>query len=153
MGSCTSRQKQRRQLHKRSVSNTSINLDNKQITSLPNQHRQSLITTFDVQSSPVINPIIYQADSSSLIQFYTSNTNNNNNSNWMSSSSSSTSNLPPRIPVVKSRLPVHQSQSSSSSSTTGSIRSRNVPTTIGTTSPPSNYSFVLNCIPIPSIYD
>lgn len=149
MGACTSRQKEKhRQLYKRSVSNTSVVIDNKQLTSLetntiptvkPNQRPQSLITTFDIQSQPFIEPIICQKNSSSLIQFYTSNTNNNNNSNIInpmsaSSSSSSTTHIPPRVPVIKSRLPVHQSQSSS----TGSIRPKNVPTTIGTTNPPSN---------------
>jgi hypothetical protein len=73
----------------------------------------------------------------------------------MSSSSSPPSNIPPRIPVTKSRLPVHQPQSSS----TGSIRPKIVPPTVGTTNPLGNILFFTqiyfckynDCITIQSI--
>jgi hypothetical protein len=153
MGACTSRQKQ----HKRLALNNSTVIDNKQLsplltTVLPNQRPQSLLTGFDVQSSLVTEPIVHQTESSSLIQLYSSNTNNNNNNsninNWMSSSSS-TSNISPRIPVTKSRLPVHQSQSSS----TTSIRPTNASTKVGTTNPLGNHSSLkhIKCIPLNSM--
>jgi len=161
MGTCTSsvkyQEKQHRQLHKRSSINNSIVLNNKQvspvsITVLPNQRPQSLLTNFDVQSSPLTEPILYQTDTSSLIQLYSSNTNNNNSNtnHWMSSSSSTPSNIPPRIPVTKSRLPVHQPQSSS----TGSIRPKIVPPAVGTTNPLSNiyFSFKYISVNITTVY-
>jgi hypothetical protein len=137
MGTCTSsakrQQKQHQQLHKRLILENSIVLNNKQLSSLPftvlpNQQLHSSLTNFDIQASPLIEPNFHQTDTSSLIQLYSSNINNNNNSNinnWMSSSSSSASHIPPRIPVTKSRLPIHPS--------TGSIRPTNVPSTVGTT--------------------
>jgi hypothetical protein len=144
MGTCASsiknRQTQRRQLHKRTALNNPLVLDNKQlsplpITVLPNPRPHSLSNNFDLQSSSLTEPIFYQTDTSSLIQLYSSNTNNNNsNINNSMSSSSSTSHVPPPIPVTKSRLPIHQPQSSS----TGSIRPKNVPTTVGTTNPTGN---------------
>ncbi|UJR09977.1 hypothetical protein I4U23_014201 [Adineta vaga] len=146
MGACTSsvrhRKKHHRQLHKRTLAKNSPVLDNKQVSFSPlsilskqqSQRPQSLFTNLDIQSSHFLEPIVYKTDTNSLIQLYSSNSNNNNNSkrnSWMSSSSSSTSHPQPRIPVPKTRLPVYQP-----SSTTASLRPKNV-TTTGTTRPMS----------------
>lgn len=144
MGICTSsvkrRQKQYRQRHKRSELKNSTVFDNKKpspapYTVLRNQRPHSLLTSLNVQSSSLIEPIVPRTETSSLIQFCSPNTNN-------SMSSSSTSHVPPRIPVPKSRLPIHQPQSS------GSIRPKYIPATIGITNPTGNivfkYLFVVN---------
>jgi hypothetical protein len=125
MGTCTSTTRHQRKQHKRTESKNSIILDNKQPSSLPltvdpNQQIQrphSLLTNFDAQFHSLTDPIFHKTDTNSLIQLYSPNTNNNNSNiiNSMSSSSSA-SNVPPRIAVPKTRLPVHQSQSSSTSS-------------------------------------
>jgi hypothetical protein len=149
MGTCTStikrQSKRHRRLHKRTASKNSIILDNKQlpplpITIVPNEPTQrpySLVTNFDTQFPCLTEPIFHKTDTNSLIQLYSPNTNNNNNNpNIINSmaSSSSTPSVPPRIPVPKTRLPVHQSQTSS----TGSIRPKSMTTTIRPTNPTGN---------------
>ncbi len=145
MGACTSasrhRTKQHRQLHKQITAKNSLVLDNKQtlslpLTPLPNQQSQrprSLLTNLDTQSPSLTEHIVYQTDTNSLIQLYSSNMNNNNNSNrhsWISTLSSSASHAQP---VPKIRLPMHQVQSS-----TGS---KNVATTVDTTNQTGNILF------------
>ncbi len=137
MGTCTSsikrRQKQYRERYKRPIPENSTVRNNKQLltvpfTILPNQHPHSSLTNFSVVSSPLTELNFHQSETGSLIQLYSTNT-NNNNSNINNSMSSSTSHVPPRIPVPKSRLPIHQSSSTS----TGSIRPGNIPPTVGIT--------------------
>ena len=161
MGTCTSsikhRQKRHRQLHKQTILENAAVLENKQLSSLPSTVlpnpylQQTSLTNSEVHSSSFIEP-------TSLIQLYTSNTNNNNNNNCninnnsMSSSSSSPSKVPlppPRVPLTKSRLPVHQP--SASSSRTGSTKPKNIPVTIGTTNPPGNPSS-FKCLQMHSLY-
>jgi len=118
MGNCASSSKRRQKDYKRTSLENAIVLDNKQLSPIPltihtNQRPYSLLTDSDQQTAVI-------TDSNSLIQFYYSS---NFDTTCMSSSNS---NLKPRIPVSKSRLPVHQSQS-------------NKPTTsIGTTNRTSN---------------
>ena len=142
MGTCTSsikrRYKQHQQLHKRTELKNSIVLNNQQFTVIQDQRPHSLLTNFEIQSSPPIDPNSQQADTNSLIQVYFPPHKNN----WMSSSSNS--HTLPRIPLPKSRLPVHQTQSTSA----GFIRPKHVLTTDTT----GNAIHAKNdCIPIPSI--
>ncbi|CAF3960343.1 unnamed protein product [Rotaria sordida] len=149
MGTCTStarhRQKQRPQEYNRAASKNSIVLDLKSpppLSSLPlnivpnhqYQHSYCLSTDFDLLSST--KPFFHQTDTNSLIQLYSSNTNsnnnnnnNNNNSNIISrmSSASSVPQVPPRIPVPKTRLPAYHPPQSQQ--TTITIRPKNVTST------------------------
>ncbi|CAF2400429.1 unnamed protein product [Rotaria sp. Silwood2] len=159
MGTCTStaihRQKQRPQEHNRTALKNSIVLGVKSPPPLPSlplavfpnhQYQQSycLSTDFDtLLSSSTTKPIFHQTDTNSLIQLYSSNTNTNNNNNinnnnnnncniisWMSSSSS-VPQVPPRIPVPKTRVPVYHL--SPSQQTTTIIRPKNVTSTVSST--------------------
>ena len=126
MGTCTSsikrRQKQHRQRNKRRELQTTIVYDNKHLSPVPftvlrNQRPRSLLTNLNIQASALVEPTVSRPETRSLIQLCSSNTNN------------SMSNVPPRIPVPKSRLPIHQSQSSSS----GSIRPKQIPSAMSPT--------------------
>ena len=146
MGTCTStikrQSKHHRRLHKRTASKNSIILDNKQLPPLPitivsnepTQRPYSLVTNFDTQFPCSTEPIFHKTDTNSLIHLYSSNTNNNPNIINSMASSSSTPHVPPRIPVPKTRLPVHQSQTSS----TGSIRPKSMTATIRPPNPTGN---------------
>ena len=140
MGTCTStaRRRQKQQQHNQTVLKNSIVLGIKPppplpplpSTAFPNrqtQQRHPLFIDIDLLSPQLTKSIFHQTDTNSLIQLYSSNRNNNNNNsntlNWMSSSSSVT-HVPPRIPVPKSRLPVHHSSQQPPSIV--SIRPKNV---------------------------
>jgi len=150
MGACTSasrhRTKQHRQLHKQITAKKSLVLDNKQTLSLPlttlptqqSQRPRSLLTNFDTQSpTSLTEHIVYQTNTNSLIQLYSSNMSNNNSNrhSWISTLSSSASHAQPPISVPKIRSPIHQVQSS-----TGS---KNVPTTVDTTNQTGNILFFI----------
>ena len=134
MGACTSsvkrRHKEHRQLHKQAALKNAIVLDNKQLSPLP-------LTVFSSQPPHSDHQISPRIETNSLIQLYSTNTNNNNSN--ISPCMSSSSHIPPRIPVTKSRLPIHQSQSSA----TGLIKPRNIPVLVGTTNPTSNILVLL----------
>jgi hypothetical protein len=136
MGTCASsvkrRQKQHRERHKRRELKSATVYDNKHLSPVPftvlrNQRPQSLLTNLNIQSSSLLEPIVPRTEPSSLIQLCSPNTNT-------SMSSSSTTHVSPRIPVPKSRLPIHQPQSSLS----GPIRPKYIPPAIGTTNPTGN---------------
>ncbi len=131
MGTCTSsikhRQKQHRRRNKQRELKPAIVYDNKNLSPVPytvlrNQRPHSLLTNLNIQASNLIEPTISRTETRSLIQLCSPNTNN------------SMSNVPPRIPVPKSRLPIHQSQSSSS----GSIRPKQIPSAMSITNPTGN---------------
>ena len=133
MGTCTSTARHRHKLQQQSrpnrpTSKSSLVFDIDSppplpplpSTAFPNQqrqHSQPLFTDFDLLSPALVKPAFHQADTNSLIQFYSfytnaNNNNNNNNNNFntidrMSSSSSSIAPVAPRIPVPKTRLPTY----------------------------------------------
>ncbi|CAF3425567.1 unnamed protein product [Rotaria socialis] len=160
MGTCTStvRHCQKQQQHNRATSKNTIVLGLKSppplpplpTISFPNQQRQHshyLSKDFDIVSSSLTKPIFHQADTNSLIHLYSCNTNINNNNNnnnnnysnsnscsiidWMSSSASTVRQAPPRIPVPKTRLPVHYLPSSQQANVI--VQSRNVASTVTST--------------------
>ena len=139
MGTCTStarqQQKQlRQQQHSRGATKNSFVLDTPSPPPLPpiplnvfpkHCHPSSFLTSLDLLIPSLSKSILHSADTNSLIQLYSSNTNNNNNSNnlnssnshinWMSSSTSIPASIPPRIPVLKARVPLgHPPQAPSS---------------------------------------
>lgn len=143
MGTCTStarhRQKKLHQYNRTSLKNPIV-LDIKSppplppLPTFPNyrfQHPHTLFPDFDILSTPLTKPVFHQTDTNSLIHLYSSNTNNNNNNNnsnilhWMSSSSAAT-HVPPRIPVLKTRLPVYHPPQQPSTS----VRPTNVISTV-----------------------
>jgi hypothetical protein len=150
MGTCTSiaRHRQKQQRHNQPTSKDPIALDIKSppplpplpLTAFPNQQLQyphSLFTDLDLFSVSLAKPIFHQTDTNSLIQLYSSYTNinyNNNNNNQSGitnrMSSPSITQIPPRIPVPKTRLPVYHPPKLQQPTTTVTLRPKDVTSTI-----------------------
>lgn len=134
MGACTSTEECRekhRQLHKRTDLPKSIVIDNKQLSPIPltvlrNQRPYSLATDLDLQSSSIEESFHDQTTTNSLIQLYSLKNENNR--------SMSSSNIPPRIPVSKSRTSTQPIRPQ---------RFRHPPPTLGISSSTGNQSISL----------
>lgn len=152
MGNCTSSDKRRQRDYKRVSIENAIVFGNKQLSPVPltihtNQRPHSLLTDSGLQTS-------FVTDSNSLIQLYSSNlNNNNNNTTTIVCMSSSNSNLKPRIPVSKSRLPVHQSQSNRPTASIGTTNPTSIHSTMTTNNrvlPPTTTGTRIGFIPRPT---
>lgn len=122
MGSCTSnaRHRQKQQLHSRITSKNSIDLDTRTpppippfpLTIISNQHSPySFNRDFTLSTSPT-KTIFYSSDTNSLIQLYSAPGDyictNSHKNYYMSSSTAAPAHPPPRIPIPKTRVPIHR---------------------------------------------